>query len=127
MNLSGKSVSAVMSHFHLTCQDLLVIHDDMDLPLGRIRIREKGGSGGHRGLASIIQCLGTPDFTRLRVGIGRPCGQQEPKEFVLKAFSREEQTVATEVIETVVQCTEVILDEGVPIAMNKFNSLEIKS
>ncbi len=128
MNLSGKSVSAVISRFYLTYQDLLVIHDDMDLPLGRIRIREKGGSGGHRGVASIIQYLGASDFPRLRVGIGRPpIDQQEPKEYVLKAFSKEEKAVVAEVIETVVQCVEVILVEGVPIAMNKFNSLDIKS
>lgn len=127
MNLSGKSVSAVISRFYLTYQDLLVIHDDMDLPLGRIRIREKGGSGGHRGVASIIQCVGASDFPRLRVGIGRPpIDQQEPKEYVLKAFSKEEKAVVAEVIETVVQCVEVILVEGVPIAMNKFNNLDIK-
>lgn len=127
MNLSGKSVYAVISHFHLTYQNLLVIHDDMDLSVGRIRIREKGGSGGHRGLASIIQCLGASDFPRLRVGIGRPCYQQEPKEYVLKAFSKEEKAIVAEVIEIVVQCVEVILDEGVPMAMNKFNNLDIKS
>ena len=128
MNLSGKSVSAVISHSNLTYQDLLVIHDDMDLPLGRIRIREKGGSGGHRGVASIIQCVGSSDFPRIRVGIGRPpIDQQEPKEYVLKAFSKEEKAVVAEVIEIVVQCVEVILVEGIPAAMNKFNSLDIKN
>lgn len=124
MNLSGKAVLTFLSYYHLTYQDLLVIHDDMDLPLGRIRIRGQGRSGGHRGIESIIQCLGTSQFPRLRIGIGRPCGQQEPKEYVLKEFSEEEQTIVAKVIETTVQCVEVILDEGILTAMNRFNRLD---
>jgi len=125
MNLSGKAVIGFLLYFHLTYQDLLVIHDDIDLPLGRIRLREQGRSGGHRGVDSIIQCLGTFRFARLRVGIGRPCGQQEPKEYVLKEFSEEEQTTVVKVIQTVVQCVEVILDQGMLIAMNRFNRPDV--
>ena len=127
MNLSGKAVLTLISGFHLNYQDLLVIYDDMDLPLGRLRIRGEGGSGGHRGMDSIIQCLGTSHFTRLRIGIGRPDTQKDPKEYVLENFLKEEIAVAVKITEIVVQCVETALIQGILVAMNKFNNVNIET
>ncbi|MEW5800880.1 MAG: aminoacyl-tRNA hydrolase [bacterium] len=125
MNLSGKSVHALMSFFRLTPEDVLTIYDDMDLPLGRMRIREEGSAGGHRGLSSIIQYLGTSYFARLRIGIGRPEALHDAKEYVLEKFSKEEQAVLAYVLEAVAECVEVFLTEGILSAGNKFNGLNI--
>jgi PTH1 family peptidyl-tRNA hydrolase len=125
MNLSGKSVHALMSAFRLTPEDILVIYDDMDLPLGRIRIREEGRAGGHRGLASIIHYLGTSHFARLRIGISRPETLHDAKEYVLEKFSREELAVVVTVIENVVECVGTFLVEGFLTAMNRFNGLNL--
>lgn len=126
MNLSGRAILALISSFHLSRQDLFVIYDDMDLPLGSLRIREKGGSGGHRGMDSIIQCLGTSDFPRLRIGIGRPDDPQNSKEYVLTKFLKREQPIATKITEIVTQCIETVLVQGTLEAMNKFNNVNIE-
>ena len=125
MNLSGQAVRVLMSGFHLTPQNLLVLYDDMDLPLGKIRVREKGRSGGHKGLDSIIQQVGTPCFTRLRIGIGKPLDHQEARDYVLDRFSEEELITVSKVIEVVIKCVEVVLIEGPFRAMNKCNGLHI--
>jgi len=126
MNLSGRAILALIFSFHLKQQDLFVIYDDMDLPLGRIRIRESGGNGGHRGMESIIQCLETSHFPRLRIGIGRPDAPQNPKEYVLEKFSKKEQPIATEIIGIVTQCIETVVVQGTLEAMNKFNNVNIE-
>ena len=88
MNLSGQSVQGLLHFYKLPMENLLVAHDDLDIPFGTIRIRPGGGPGGQRGMASTIEQLGTKDFPRLRLGIGRPPGRMDPKDYVLQDFSQ---------------------------------------
>jgi PTH1 family peptidyl-tRNA hydrolase len=122
--LSGKAAKALLKRFSLSPQDMLVICDDVALPLGRIRIRRKGSDGGHNGLRSIIKELGTEEFPRLRVGIGRE-GIKDLVEYVLGEFEREEMEILEKVLEVAVDAVECILKEGIEEAMNKYNSLNI--
>jgi peptidyl-tRNA hydrolase, PTH1 family len=128
MNLSGEAVSALARRYKISSQDILVIYDDLDLPLGKIRIREKGSSGGHNGLKSIIAHLATQDFPRIRVGIVPPESSDTtstPKvdaiEHVLSDFTDAEKTVMREVYVKVAAAIECILAEGIAAAMNKYN------
>ncbi len=128
MNLSGEAVSALMRRYHLSSKDILVIYDDLDLPLGKIRIREKGSSGGHNGLKSIISHLGTQDFPRIRVGIspaedssGSAAPEVDAIEHVLSDFTDEEKAVMREVYPRVAAAIECVLTEGIAAAMNKYN------
>ncbi len=125
MNLSGESVSQLVRKFKVDLDDLIVIHDDLDLPLGKIRIRQYGGSGGHKGIASIITSLKSPDFLRLRVGIGRPAvtepGEADIIDYVLSDFTQDEEQVITKVMPTVSEAILCLLTEGLTIAMNKYN------
>ena len=128
MNLSGEAVSALIRRYHLSSKDVLVIYDDLDLPLGKIRIREKGSSGGHNGLKSIISHLGTQDFPRIRVGIAPAEGgdstsasEVDAIEHVLGDFTDEEKIVMREVYIKVAAAIECILTEGIAAAMNKYN------
>lgn len=90
MNTSGTPVSSLMRYFHGTPEHLIVIHDDLDLPFGTLRLKRGGGEGGHNGLRSISASLGTKNYIRMRVGIGRPAGRQDPADFVLSTFSATE-------------------------------------
>ncbi len=99
MNHSGESVKTITDWFSLNSSSLLVIHDDMDIPFGELRFKEGGGSGGHKGIESIVEHLGTKDFKRLRVGIGRPPGRKDPTEFVLEPFTNSER----EELETIIE------------------------
>jgi PTH1 family peptidyl-tRNA hydrolase len=128
MNLSGEAVSALVRRYKLSPEDILVIHDDLDLPLGKIRIREKGSSGGHNGLKSIIARLGTRDFPRIRVGIapnessdGAAAPEVDAVEHVLSDFTDAEKTVMREVYLKVTAAIHCILAEGISAAMNKYN------
>jgi len=128
MNLSGEAVAALVRRYNLSPEDILVIHDDLDLPLGKIRIREKGSSGGHNGLKSIISHLGTQDFPRIRVGIAPAEGSDSAAapevdaiEHVLSDFTNEEKTVMREVYPRVAAAIECVLSEGIAAAMNKYN------
>jgi peptidyl-tRNA hydrolase, PTH1 family len=126
MNLSGNSVSSLMQRYRLNPEDLVVIHDDLDLPLGKIRIRSGNSAGGHNGIKSIIACLGTQDFTRIRVGISRPPLEGEEKEqsiveYVLGDFSEEDQPVIRDTISRVGDAVVCLITEGLTPAMNKFN------
>ncbi len=124
MNRSGQSVSRLVRKFNISLNDLLVIHDDLDLPLGRIRIRQGGGSGGHKGVESIISCLGSRDFTRLRVGIGRPATEISEADiitYVLSDFPPDEKPVMAQVIPRVSEAILCLLTEGLTSAMNKYN------
>ena len=120
MNLSGEAVRSLEGWYKLTPQDILVIYDDMDLPLGKIRIRERGSSGGHRGVQSIIDWLKTQDFPRLRIGIGRR-EEGEAKEYVLGDFTPEEKPAVEETFAKAADAVETILSEGIVKAMNKYN------
>jgi len=129
MNLSGQSVCLLVKKFDINLNDLLVIHDDLDLPLGKIRIRQGGGSAGHKGINSITTELGSQDFIRIRVGIGRPNiigGSAEISEadiitYVLSDFTPEEKQPITQAITRVSEAVLCILTEGLTAAMNKYN------
>jgi PTH1 family peptidyl-tRNA hydrolase len=125
MNNSGQSVSRLLKSLRIKPQDLLVIHDDLDLPLAKIRISSGSGSGGHKGINSIIAELGTQDFTRIRVGIGRP-DKPNPTEddiiaYVLSDFTPQERKAISLVIPRVSEAILCLLTEGLTTAMNKFN------
>ena len=129
MNLSGLSVSRLVKKFNINLDNLLVIHDDLDLSLGKIRIRQGGSSGGHKGVDSIISELGSRDFIRIRVGVGRPTmppGSAEFSEtdiiaYVLSNFTSGERQTITGVIPRVSEALLCLLTEGLTAAMNKYN------
>ncbi|MEX0787624.1 MAG: aminoacyl-tRNA hydrolase [Anaerolineales bacterium] len=121
MNESGRAVASLIRSSRVDLSSLLVICDDLDLPLGRIRLRPEGGSAGHRGLASIIEVLGTTSFARLRIGIGRPAGSMDPADFVLEDFLDDELTIVGDALDRAVMCVEEVLDDGVAAAMNAHN------
>ena len=129
MNLSGQAITNLLHYYHIDIGDLIVIHDDLDLPLGRLRIRQGGGSGGHRGIASAGNEIGNRDFLRIRVGIDRPRdefgdpvrGEGVAAGYVLRNFSREEKPVLEETIGKVAEAVDCLLTEGPAMAMNKFN------
>ncbi|HEY76574.1 MAG TPA: aminoacyl-tRNA hydrolase [Thermoflexia bacterium] len=124
MNESGQAVAPLVRFHQVPLDRLLVIYDDMDLPLGTLRLRPKGGSGGHRGMQSIIDALGSPDFPRLRIGIGRPPEGMDPADYVLQDFSPEEEPVIEEALERAVAAVETWLTEGIDEAMSRFNTVE---
>lgn len=121
MNLSGQSVQGLLRFYKLPIENLLVAHDDLDLPYGAIRIRPGGGPGGQRGMASTIEYLGTKDFPRLRIGIGRPPGRMDPSAYVLQRFSRDELEFLSEVIDRAADAALTFVVDGLNMAMNKFN------
>ena len=122
VNLSGESVGPISRFFKIEPHDVLVIYDDLDLPRGTIRLRPGGSAGGHKGIVSIIEHLGTQDYPRLRVGIGRPPGRMEPKDYVLQDWSETEREAIKEVYERVVTAVEAFIRDGVKEAMNRFNA-----
>ncbi len=119
MNLSGRSVAAAVRQLGLDPEYVIVLHDDVDLPFGRVRVKSGGGNGGHNGLKSITACLGTPEYIRVRLGVGRP--PREMTEYVLGAFDAEERQALPEILENSVKIVETILNKGVTCAMNAFN------
>ncbi len=121
MNLSGEAVAPLLGYYRRTPADLLVIYDDLDLPLGTIRIRAQGGAGGHKGMQSIIHHLQTQEFPRLRVGIGRPPEGLDPADYVLHPFTASERAVMAPVYPWVAEAVAYILSEGLAEAMNRFN------
>jgi len=121
MNLSGEAVAAMMAEQGIALDELLVIYDCMDLPLGRIRLRQKGSSGGHRGVESLIQHLNSNQFSRLRFGIGTPQEGVSVVDYVLSSWTREEESLGNQVIKVATQCILCTLDNGITVAMNKFN------
>jgi PTH1 family peptidyl-tRNA hydrolase len=124
MNLSGSSVARLLHRFKLKPQELILIHDDLDLTFGRIRMRQGGGSGGHNGVSSIIDNLGGErDFIRLRFGIGRPASANEDDivDYVLSPFPPDERTQLHDLVERAVDALCCLLEEGLEAAMNRFN------
>ena len=119
MNLSGQAVSRLVRHFNVPLEDLVVICDDLDLPLGKVRIRQSGGSAGHKGMQSIIDSLGSQNFPRIRVGIGRPDGDEIS--YVLSDFTAAEREVVREAVAKVADTLHCILTEGIVAAMNRYN------
>jgi PTH1 family peptidyl-tRNA hydrolase len=121
MNLSGKSVGGVARFYKIPPERILVIYDEMDIPLATLRLRKQGGAGGHNGMRSIIQHLGTKDFPRIRVGIGRPPGRMPSQAFLLQDFKSNEWEMMLPIYERAVKAVEAIISEGMDIAMNQFN------
>jgi len=127
VNLSGDPVACLVHKHDIPLSDLLVIYDDLDLPLGKIRLRQSGGSGGHKGMNSIITALGSEDFPRIRVGIGRPQAEAQSISedtiirYVLSDFSPQEEATIKPVIARVSEAIDCFLTEGIEAAMGKFN------
>ncbi len=124
MNTSGLVVPSLLETCGCPPDQLLVVHDDMDLPLGRLRLRQRGGPGGHNGILSIIETLGTEQFGRLKLGIGRPVPGLDPADFVLAPFGSDEQTTVEAMLDQAVLALECATTEGLPAAMNRFNAKE---
>jgi peptidyl-tRNA hydrolase, PTH1 family len=125
MNLSGESVQGLLRFYKLPMENLLVAHDDLDLPFGTLRVRPGGGPGGQRGMASAIERLGTKDFARLRIGISRPPGRMDPAAYVLQNFSRDEMEGLSGILDRAADAALTFVGEGLDKTMNKFNG-EVK-
>jgi PTH1 family peptidyl-tRNA hydrolase len=121
MNESGRAVVPLARFYRVSLERLLVVYDDLDLPLGMVRLRPDGGSGGHKGMHSIIEQLGSQSFPRLRIGIGRPPGQMDPVDYVLQDFSTEEEPALEGTLERAMAAIEVWLSEGIETAMTRYN------
>lgn len=122
MNRSGLAVRALLQYFSLQPENLLVIYDDLDLSPGRLRLRSRGGSGGHRGMASVIALLGSENFARLRLGIGRPPGETgDGVDYVLSHFKADEERQIMEAVELAADAVETFLAYGLEAAMNRYN------
>jgi PTH1 family peptidyl-tRNA hydrolase len=121
MNRSGASVRRLLSFTGLDPGALVVVHDDMDLPLGRLRLRRGGGAGGHRGIASLLEHLGSPDFTRLKIGVGRPPEGVPAEGYVLQEFATSERDTLRGALARGVAALEVLLASGLDAAMNACN------
>ncbi|WP_071458813.1 aminoacyl-tRNA hydrolase [Bacillus massilinigeriensis] len=121
MNLSGESIRPLMDYYDIPPEDLLVIYDDLDLPTGRIRLREKGGAGGHNGIKSTIAHVGTQEFKRIRVGISRPQNGMAVVDYVLGRFTPEEQAGMQEAAKKSAKACELWLNEPFLKVMNEFN------
>jgi peptidyl-tRNA hydrolase, PTH1 family len=121
MNESGQAVGALVRFFKIPVENLLVVYDDVDLPYGTLRLRPEGGSAGQKGVASIIERLGTKEFPRLRVGVGRPPGRMPAAAYVLQNFSKEEAELLPEILDRAVDASLTFVSEGLESAMNKFN------
>ncbi len=121
MNLSGEAVGQLARWHKIEAEDIIVIHDEMDLPLGKLRLKNRGSSGGHRGNESILQHLGKADFIRVRVGIGRPPEGWKVNNYVLSRFTAEEQEPWNELCKRAADSVQAVLADGLAKAMNKFN------
>jgi PTH1 family peptidyl-tRNA hydrolase len=120
MNRSGGAVKKATDFFHLGMEDLVVVHDDLDLPFGRLRFKRRGGDGGHQGIRSITERMGGNNFLRLKVGIGRPPQGMDPAEYVLDGFDKIEQPHLNQIHSQAGESLKVMLLEGVEKAMNQF-------
>ncbi|MDY6879936.1 MAG: aminoacyl-tRNA hydrolase [Desulfatiglans sp.] len=121
MNKSGISVRECLDYYDLDIRRVVVIHDDLDLPVGRIKIARHGGTGGHRGVSSIINSLGSKEFPRIKVGIGRPRYDESIEDFVLSPVYHDQKDILKGVVKIAVDVCEVLVSEGVESAMNRFN------
>jgi len=121
MNLSGQAIQGLSSFYKIPLENLLVAHDDLDLPFGTIRLRPKGGAGGQKGIKSAIQQLGTQNFPRLRMGIGRPPGRMDPAAYVLQDFARADEQQLSETLDRAADAVFKFMDEGIEKAMTLFN------
>lgn len=121
MNKSGQPINKLLDYFQIETDELLVIHDDLDLDLGKMRFKQNGGSGGHNGIKSIINYLATDQFKRLKIGIGRPPEKIPVPDFVLTTFQGEEKKISQKVVDEAASAVELMLKEDIMKAMNKYN------
>lgn len=121
MNLSGESVSAVAKYYKIPPEDIIVIYDDINLDVGRLRIREKGSAGGHNGIKNIIAHLGTETFPRIRVGVGMKPPKMNLADYVLSHFSEDDQALMNQGYERACEALKLLLVDDIPQAMNQFN------
>jgi len=122
MNRSGEAAVKIRDFYRLSLSDFVAVHDDLDLPAGRVRIkRGGGGAGGNRGIASLIAAFGSKDFVRVKVGIGRPPGRQDPADFVLQPFTRQEEASILAAVDRAADAIETLLTEGLEKAMAGLN------
>jgi len=121
MNLSGQAVSRLMAYFKLTPEDLVVIHDDLDVPLWRLKLVERGGPGGHKGVQDIIATLHTDEFLRVKLGIGRPPAGRSTEKYVLNPFPADDAENVAVLIERAVQAVDCLMTEGLKAAQNRFH------
>jgi PTH1 family peptidyl-tRNA hydrolase len=127
MNRSGRSVRRLFDFYKLDLEDLIVVHDDLDLPFGLLRLKKGGGSGGHKGLISVMEALGADAFTRVRLGIGKPPHKGMVEDYVLQLLSREEAERLSEVLIETAEAIGCIVSSGLPAAMNKYNGRATKN
>ena len=121
MNASGESVGPLSRYFKVPLNQLMVVHDDLDIPFGSLRIRPMGGTSGQKGMKSIVEKLGSQDFPRMRIGIGRPPGRMDPADYVLQNFKNDELATRDEVLDTAAAAIKLFILEGLDKAMNTFN------
>ena len=121
MNNSGTAVAAAAHYYRLSADDIIVIHDDLDIPFGRLKFIAGGGDGGHKGVRSCIEQLGSRDFIRIRIGIGRPATPIPPEKFVLAKFDPEEQAAMEKMMVEMAAALKILLQQGVSAAMNIAN------
>ena len=122
MNESGGPVKALLKFFSITPERLVVIHDELDIPAGEVRLKQGGGEGGHNGLRAISSALGTRDYLRVRVGIGRPPGRMDPADFVLRDFSAAEKKDLPFLLAEAADAAELLVTQGLTVAQQKFHS-----
>jgi len=125
MNLSGESVGQFLAYFKIKPSEILIIHDDLDLPLGRIKLVRKGGSGGHKGIRSVIAILGTENFCRMKIGIGRPRYGEDVEKFVLSPFYSDEKETLEKIVEIAVHGLIMVAEKGIDRAMNVLNAIKM--
>lgn len=121
MNLSGGPVAALAKYFGVAADHVVVLHDELDIPFDTLKLKQGGGHGGHNGLRDIAKALDTPDFFRVRIGIGRPPGQQNAADYVLRPFANAELTPLSVLLEDAADATELLVDHGLTAAQQKFH------
>lgn len=124
MNLSGDAVAPLAQYYGIDPENVIAVHDELDIPFGEIRIKRGGGEGGHNGLRSLSKSLGTKDYARVRFGVGRPPGRQDAADFVLKDFPKAERPEALLGIELAADAVEAIIEKGFVMAQNLFNAAQ---
>ncbi len=127
MNLSGNAVRNLIAYFNVDISNLIVIHDDLDLPFGTLRLKNGGGDAGHKGLKSIIACLGSPDFMRIRMGIGKPADRTPVEDYVLRKFNPDESVLLQQIIQSASEATVDIIKSGLQQAMAKHHAKNISN
>ena len=121
MNLSGESVGPAVGFYKVSVEDVIVIHDDLDLELGRLKVKKGGGHGGHNGLRSLVKILPGPEFVRVRIGIGRPPPRWDAADYVLSRFARDDRPLVDDVVRDAADAIEAVLTDGVGRAMTMYN------